>query len=391
MRPDLQEAFLHRVTDDSYRTFCEGLEQWLGMKIEYRVCEMPVFVSRDTQLHLESSAIALIQQCLAPEALQASESTLSDRYRVRNESPLPLFSVVDFAITDQGPKLIELQGFPSLLGYQYLYAQQMIEAYGLPQATPLMSGARSSEEYVHLLRQAVYADADPAATFIMEIDPDHQKTRTDFIAMEKYVGVRTINLRDVRKHGRELHVTIDGRIQKIERVLNRAIIDELDDLGVQPHFAWSDDLDVQWAGHPNWYFRISKASMPFLHHPSVPTTTVVADIASLPTDLSGYVLKPLYSFAGKGVNVSPTLADIEAIPEHERSQWILQEKVEYAPCVITPHGMNKVEIRVMLLWFPNTPSPIPVMAMARTGRHAMMGARYNVDPWTGSSGCVFEG
>ena len=203
--------------------------------------------------------------------------------------------------------------------------------------------------------------------------------------------MRTINLRDVRKHGRELHVTIDGRIQKIERVLNRAIIDELDDLGVQPHFAWSDDLDVQWAGHPNWYFRISKASMPFLHHPSVPTTTVVADLASLPTDLRGYVLKPLYSFAGKGVNVSPTLADVEAIPEHERSQWILQEKVEYAPCVITPYGMNKVEIRVMLLWFPNTPSPIPVMAMARTGRHAMMGARYNVDPWTGSSGCVFEG
>lgn len=390
MRPDLQEAFLHRVSDASHAAVLDQLQSWLGMTIPYRVCEMPVFVSRGLQQQLESSAIDILQQCLAPAAMQASEHTLSDVYRVPNESPLPLFSVVDFAITDQGPQLIELQGFPSLLGYQYLYAQTMIEAYDLPHATPLMSGARSSEEYFQLLRRAVYADADPAATFIMEIDPNEQKTRTDFIAMEKYVGVPTINLRDVRKHGRSLVVSIDGVERRIERILNRAIVDELEDLGVQPDFAWSDDLDVQWAGHPNWYFRISKASMPYLHHPSVPETKVVADLPVLPADLSQFVLKPLFAFAGKGVNVSPTVADVEAIPEDQRSQWILQRKVHYADCVITPYGMNRVEIRVMLLWFPGEQAPIPVMSMARTGRHAMMGARYNVDPWTGSSGCVFE-
>lgn len=390
MRPDLQEAFVHRVTDESYRAFCENLEQWLGMRIDYRVCEMPIFVSAAFQQQLEEAAVSIIRQCVAQEAYAASEQTLQPRFRVRNESPLPLFSVVDFAVTDHGPKLIELQGFPSLYAYQHLYAQMMIDQYGLEGATPLMRGATTREAYFQLLRTAVYADADPAATFIMEIDPHHQKTRTDFIAMEKYVGVRTINLRDVRKQGRNLVVTIDGQTRTIERILNRAIIDELDDLGVQQDFSWSDDLDIQWAGHPNWYFRISKASMPYLQHASVPRTTFLHQLDDLPSQLDHLVLKPLYSFAGKGVNVDPTEADITAIPTGERSQWILQEKVEYAPCIATPYGMNKVEIRVMLLWFPNTPDPIPVMAMARTGRHAMMGARYNVDPWTGSSGCLFE-
>ena len=102
------------------------------------------------------------------------------------------------------------------------------------------------------------------------------------------------------------------------------------------------------------------------------------------------MLKPLYSFAGKGVNVAPTLRDIEAVPAEQRAHWILQEKIDYASCLPTPHGNNKVEIRVMLLWFPDADKPMPVIAMARTGRAAMMGARYNMDPWTGSSGCLFE-
>jgi len=394
MRPDLQRSFIEKVTPESYERFKREMDQWLGMTIQYRVAEMPVFVSTEFRALLEEAAVEIIRQCSSPEAVARTEATLQDRYRVPHESAVPLFSVVDFAVCDNGeggftPQLIELQGFPSLFGYQYAFSERMARQYGLEHVTPLMSGFHSEEAYFDLLRRAIYADADPEATVLMEIDPLSQKTLSDFLALEKYIGLRTVNVRDVIKRGRDLFVPINGREQRIERIFNRAIIDELDDLDVAMPFRWSDDLNVQWAGHPNWYFRISKFSLPFIDHWSCPPTWFLDTLPEIPADLEHYVLKPLYSFAGKGVNVQPTRQDVEAVPESERSQWILQRKVEYAACVETPFGSNKVEIRVMLIWFPEAERPVPIMSMARTGRAGMMGARYNVDPWTGSSGCLF--
>ncbi len=393
MRPDLQQAFIDRVTPDSYERFKRELDDWLEMTIQYRVCEMPIFVSDAFRQQLEAAAVEIIQQCSSPEAVQRTESTLEDRYRVPHEADRPLHSVVDFAVCSDGeggftPRLIELQGFPSLLGYQYAFGQRMISQYALPGMTPLLGGL-DHDAYLDLLRTATYADADPEATFLMEIDPEEQKTLSDFRALKRYIGLETINIRDVRKQGRSLVIPTAGGDVPIQRIFNRAIIDELEDLHVDLDFAWNDDLDVEWAGHPNWYFRISKFSLPYIDHWSAPETHFLDTLDTIPEPLSDYVLKPLYSFAGKGVNVHPTQADLDAVPADQRSHWILQRKVEYAACIPTPYGMNKVEIRVMLIWLPGEASPRPVMSMARTGRAAMMGARYNVDPWTGSSGCLF--
>lgn len=393
MRPDLQRAFIDRVTPDTYERFKRELDDWLGMTIQYRVCEMPVFVSHNVRTQLETAAVEIIQQCVTPEAMQRTASTLEDRYRVPNETDRPLHSVVDFAICSDGeggftPRLIELQGFPSLLGYQYAFGERMIRHYDLHGTSPLL-GDLVHDRYLQLLRTAIYADADPAETFLMEIDPLEQKTLSDFLALEHYIGLQTINIRDVRKRGRSLFVTINGVERPIKRIFNRAIIDELDDLRVTPDFNWNDDLDVEWAGHPNWYFRISKFSLPYIDHWANPTTHFLDQLEAIPDDLEAFVLKPLYSFAGKGVNLTPTVADIEAVPQAQRPHWILQRKVEYASCVPTPFGDNKVEIRVMMIWLPGEDAPKPVMSMARTGRAAMMGARYNTDPWTGSSGCLF--
>jgi hypothetical protein len=394
MRPDLQQQFIERVTDESYAAFCTSFGRDLGLAIEFRLCEMPVFVSDDLRRQLESASIEIIRQCVSPENLKRSKATLQPRYTVPHESAVPLFSVVDFAITqDQGgrfvPKLIELQGFPSLFGYQFEYASRMIDSYGLENCTPFFGGI-DTEQYKNLLKTAIFANHDPAEVALMEIDPHLQKTRPDFVAMEHLIGLQTINIRDVVRHGKGLAFPrTDGSLQPLRRIFNRAIIDELDDLGVELSFAWSDDLDVEWAGHPNWYFRISKYLLPYLDHPSVPKAYVVGDLDELPADIDRYVLKPLYAFAGKGVNVAPTHDDVRAIPEAERDGWILQEKVHYAPCLPTPFGNNFVEIRVMLIWLDEQQDPMPVMSLARTGRGPMMGARYNTAPWTGSSGCLF--
>ncbi|MDZ4746089.1 MAG: hypothetical protein SGJ05_08825 [bacterium] len=407
MRPDLQRDFIQQVTPESYARVKAELHEWLGFPIAYRVCEMPIFVSEAFRHTLEEAAIDIVRQCVSPSVLEHTKSTLEPRYTVPNEAPRPLFCVVDFAVCKNAegefiPKLIELQGFPSLYGYQYVFAEHMQRAYTLS-GTPLMGGL-DDDAYLTLLKSVLFAGHDKSQCALLEVDPTHQKTRTDFRALEKLVGLQTLDIRTLVKVGRTLCYTLAGSaadgsvahgtaadvlLHPLKRVFNRAIVDELDDLGVTLPFAWTDDLDIEWAGHPNWYFRISKAVMPWLKHPSVPTTVFLNDVVQLPDDLSSFVLKPLFSFAGKGVILSPTRADIDAIPSQDRHLFVLQERVTYDPCIATPFGDNKVEIRVMLIWPDASESPIPVISLARTGRGALMGARYNTEPWTGSSGCLF--
>ncbi|MEY3387030.1 MAG: hypothetical protein RIR53_1841 [Bacteroidota bacterium] len=394
MRPDLQRDFNARVNSASHSALVSSLENRIGAPIEFRICEMPIMISEGFAREMSDAACEIIAECLLPENVARSESTLESRYRVKNESSHPLFSVVDFAVTidDHGayrPKLIELQGFPSLFGYQSLLAQQYIDIYQLKGFTPYLSRLDEASYRDHLCT-AIFAGHDPAEVALVEIDPESQKTRPDFLAMRELIGLQTVNIRDIEQQGRDLFFSdATGQRRPLRRIFNRAIIDELDELGVELPFRWNDELNVEWAGHPNWYFRISKFLLPYLQHTSVPRTVVVSDLTEYDADVLGNaVLKPLYAFAGKGVNVSPTLDDIRAIPVHERSQWILQERVRYAPCVPTPEGDNFVEIRIMLLWPDSMVRPLPVMTLARTGRGALMGARYNVLPWTGSSGCL---
>ncbi len=394
MRPDLQEAFIAKVTDERYAAFKSALNTELGMEIQYRVCEMPIFVSGAFRRQLEDAAVEIIRQCTTPEYLAQTAPTLDAAHTVPNETARPLFSVVDFAVCEDGnggfmPRLIELQGFPSLLGYQYLYASRMRDAYELDGMTPFFSSL-TDERYRDILRTSIFGSHEPSACALVEWDPAHQKTRPDFVEMERLIGLQTVDIRHITPRGREVWVE-DGVRQpfRLRRIFNRAIIDELQDVGANLQFKWTDDLDVEWAGHPNWYFRISKYSMPFLSHETVPSTRFLNTITTMPDDLQRFVLKPLYSFAGKGVIVSPSAADIDTIPEDQRHLWILQEKVTYAECIATPFGKNKVEIRVMLIWPDRNHLPLPVMSLARTGRGSLMGARYNTDPWTGSTGCLF--
>lgn len=392
MRPDLQREFNARVTDASYQKFRSELDTFLDMKIGYRVCEMPVFVSNVLREKLETAAVEMIEQCSSETNQRRSDATLEPRFTVPNQDSHPLFSVVDFGVTqdeagEYQPKLIELQGFPSLMGYQYLFAQRMIDQYDIEGVTPFLGG-QSADAYWEMVRSAIYSRTTPDECVLMEIDPLQQKTLSDFRALEHYIDLPFVNVRDVSVQNNRMFAEYRGSKREITRVFNRAIIDELDDLNVEMPFQWSDDIDVQWAGHPNWYFRISKFLLPYIKHDASPATHFLNTLDTIP-DLSRYVLKPLYSFAGKGVVIFPTEKDIMVIPAKERSSWVLQEKVEYASCLPTPAGDNKVEIRVMLIWRPEDERPIPVMSMARTGRAEMMGARHNREPWTGSSGCLF--
>src|SRR5207302_522841 len=166
---------------------------------------------------------------------------------------------------------------------------------------------------------------DPENVILMEIHPQQQKTLPDFLLTEKMLGIRTVDITNIRKERARLYYERDGKRVLIRRIYNRAIVDELERTGVKLAFDWRDDLDVEWAGHPNWYFRISKFSIPYLKHESVPKTWFLDRLDTIPDDLENYALKPLYSFAGLGVVIAPKKEDIAAIPAERRGSYILQE------------------------------------------------------------------
>jgi hypothetical protein len=323
-----------------------------------------------------------------PEYRRKSDATVPAEWNVPNEDAHPLFVQVDFGLRRNAagalkPCLVELQAFPSLYGYQVALAKEYVRAYGMDQSLQCFLSGLDEPGYVHALRSAIIGKHEPKNVVLLEVDPLNQKTLPDFLVTEELIGAPIVDIREVVKQGNKLAYRRDGKLIPIERIYNRTIVDELVRKNVKLPFDYRDDLDVEWAGHPNWYFRISKFSLPFLKHEAVPKTWFLNEIPSLSGDRENWVLKPLYSFAGAGITFGPTDEQLAAIPAEQRSDYILQERVTFERTIETPHGMTQPEIRIMYLW---TYELRPVMSLIRMGRGKMMGVDHNRDlEWVGSS------
>jgi len=279
--------------------------------------------------------------------------------------------------------LVVLQGFPSLYAYQPMLSQSYGEIFDLDPNLQYLLGGLDWESYKKLLRRAIVADHDPAHVILMEIDPLHQKTLPDFLLTEKLLGIKTVAITDVRKVGKFLFYENGGKRTPILRIYNRAIVDEMVRKDLKISFQLTDDIEVEWAGHPNWFFRMSKFSLPYLRHECVPKTWFLDRVEQMPKDLENYVVKPLFSFAGLGVIINLKPQDLAAIPKDQRSQYILQQRMNFEPVVETPFGPNKAEVRIMYIWLDEL---LPVLTIIRMGRGLMMGVDHNRNmEWVGSS------
>jgi hypothetical protein len=244
----------------------------------------------------------------------------------------------------------------------------------------------NGESYRQLLCRAILGEHAAENVILMEIDPLEQKTLPDFLLTKQLCGIETVNARDLKKQGRKLYCDKQGRRVRVERIYNRMIVDELMRKDVTLPFDLRDEFDVEWAGHPNWYFRISKFSIPFLRHECVPRTWFLDELDALPVDRDNYLLKPLYSFAGMGIKFAPTDEDIAAIPGDRRHEYIIQERITFQPVIDTPHGATQAEIRIMYIWLDSDVQPIPVLTLVRMGRGQMMGVDHNRNlEWVGGS------
>ncbi|HLX86465.1 MAG TPA: hypothetical protein VKR59_21380 [Terriglobales bacterium] len=392
MIPSYRRDFNARFTQEKYELLRRELATRCGMEVPFAVCETPCFFPNALVERMGEDGKALIRQLVDnPEYLKRSEASIPAEFRVPNESPHPMFVQVDFGLVrDQAgelqPKLVELQAFPSLYAYQPVLSQAYVDVFGLDPQLRYFLGGLDSTAYKRLLQDAIVAGHDPANVILMEVHPEEQKTRPDFLLTEQMLGIRTVCITKIRKEGRKLYYDEPGKRVPIDRIYNRTIIDELERKGIKLPFDLRDDLDVEWAGHPNWYFRISKYSIPYLKHPSVPRTWFLDQLAELPADLENFVLKPLYSFAGLGVVIAPSRADIDAIPAAKHAEYILQERLNFTPIVETPHGATKVELRIMYVWLNEL---IPVLTIVRMGRGLMMGVDHNKNmKWVGSSAAL---
>jgi hypothetical protein len=410
MIPSFRQQFNAHFTPQKYSAFLRRIDDLSGTHVQFRLSETPCFFPKELIDRMAADGKELIRQLVDnPEYRAKSDEAVPAEFKVPNEAPHPMFVQVDFGLVrdHEGklhPKLVELQAFPSLYAYQSYLAQAYIDIYGLenlasdlgPQASTdntrqlryFLSGL-DRNSYRELLRRAIVGSHDPQNVILMEIHPQEQKTLPDFLLTEKMLGVRTVDIVDIRKEGSRLYYEKEGKRIPIRRIYNRAIVDELQRKNIQLAFDWRDDLDIEWAGHPNWYFRISKFSIPYLKHESVPKTWFLDRLDEIPGDLENYALKPLYSFAGLGVVIAPKKQDIAAIPPDKCPYYILQERLHFEPVIQTPFGGTKAEVRVMYIWLEEL---VPVLTIIRMGRGLMMGVDHNKNmEWVGASAGLFLG
>lgn len=394
MHPRLRALFNSADHQALYAGVMRRLEGRLG-PILFRVAETPLFFTHELRDRLVHDALEVVEQLSRPETLAHCRQAVPARFDAPGMDELPNTVQVDFALVQGADgklegKLIELQGFPSLYSLMPVkaeaWAEEMARVPGLEGPWSCFVG-RGREEGLALLRDTIVAGNDPEQVVLVDVKPELQKTASDFVATKQLFDVDSVCVTELIKRGRKLYRRKQGREVPVARIYNRMVFDEIEVKKVPVPFDWREELDVTWCSHPNWYWTWSKFCLPMLDHPSVPRARLLSEIERVPEDLANYVLKPLYSFAGAGVVIDVTRADVDAVPADQREGWVLQEKIEYAPAITMPEGSGvKAEVRVMLARPPGAKRAEPVLLLVRLSRGKMLGVDFNKNmTWVGGT------
>jgi len=397
MVPSLRQAFNQQFSTDKYEAFLKELAAVYTNQLDFRVAETPVFIPKTFWQQALDACESIVDVVTSEKYLQQSEAAIPPQLRVPGPEGHPHFIAFDFGIcqNENGelePQLIEMQGFPSLFAFQVLLPETSHKHFNLPKDYDHFLNGFNKESYIALLKKIIVADEKEENVILLEIFPEKQKTRIDFFCTETYLGIKTVCLTDLIQEGKDLYYINNGVKTKITRIYNRLIFDDLlqqpADVQAKGQI-FQQELNVTWVPHPHWFYRISKFSLPFIHHPNVPYTRFLNEMTQPPRDLHNYVVKPLFSFAGQGVIIDVTEEELQKIEDPEN--WILQKKVAYADVIETPDVPAKAEIRIFYFWEDGAPRPVATNNLARLSKGKMVGVRYNKDKeWVGGTYCLFQ-
>ncbi|WP_109488904.1 hypothetical protein [Occallatibacter savannae] len=419
MIPKFRSQFNEKYVPEAYGRLLGLLAEHCGGPVQFRVAETPIFVPKAMLDEMAGLGGAMAKQLMEDaEYLAGAGRAIPAGFDVAGQTAHPHFLTADFALIrnstgELAPRLVEIQAFPSVFAYQVELCAAYRKVFGLPESLKVYLGGLSEETYWDLLRRTVLGDRDPEHVVLTEVDPLHQKTFPDFELTRRRLGISVVDISSLEPQGNKLfYRDAAGKRIPIERIYNRAIADELISRGIELPFDLAQEWEVEWAGHPNWYFLISKYSIPFLSQsrgfPEVPPACFLDGFLAGPgedflrsrgVDLGtgseaerGYeslLLKPLFSFAGKGIEFSPTRARLEAITQEERKNYILQERMHFEPTIETPFGRTQAEIRILYLW-PDGGELTPAISLVRLGRGKMMGVDHNKNQeWVGGSAAFY--
>jgi hypothetical protein len=397
MVPSARAAFNTNFTDQKYQSLLTEIQNGISTPIQFRIAETPIFVGAGFRDMLVSAGNNIIETILRPDFKELTDKAIPERWNIPNENDHPHFIALDFGVCkdDKGklvPKLIEMQGFPSLFGFQEYQAMHYQKAYDIPDKdwTIHFSGL-DTPSYIDLLKRTIIGPCQPDEVVLMDVSAKEQKTGVDFFVTQDYIGIPIVSLQDLKQVGNKLFYVADGGLKPIKRLYNRLIFDEIENNHelLKTVIDLRQPLDVEWITHPNWFYRISKFTMPFLKGDYIPATFFLNEVQEIPADLENYVLKPLFSFAGQGVIIDVKKQDIENISDPHN--WILQQKVNYEPAIQAPDGGVKAEIRLLYLWPDGDEKPTLAINLARLSRGKMIGVRYNNNfTWVGGTVAFFE-
>jgi len=409
--PALRSDFNARFRPEAFRNLRHSLDAIARTHIAFPIAETPCFFPQSLLNEMASIGAHLTLRLINdPAYLARSLAAIPERWLCADQNAHPHFLTADFGLIRNAdgslsPRLVEIQAFPSVFGFQFAVSEGYRTTFGLDSSLRYLYGGLDESAYWKLLSRTIVANHDPETVVLIDVDPTHQKTLPDFHITADRLGIPIVDIASLepidaggRSPGqlRRLAWRNGKKLIPVRRIYNRAIVDELDRRQIPLQFDYREPFDLEWAGHPNWYFHVSKFSIPFLDHPAVPQAFFLNQLyrdaalrSRFEANRDGWILKPLFSFAGQGIRFAPSDDDLAVIPSSERSSYILQERVTFVPVIDTPFGPTQAEIRILYVW-PDGASLTPLTSLVRLGRGQMMGVDHNRgQAWVGASAAFF--
>jgi hypothetical protein len=409
--PALRQDFNARFRPETFRAMLHSLDAIARTHVAFPIAETPCFFPQSLLDQIARIGVDLTLQLVDdPAYLAGSLAAIPEPWRCANQTAHPHFLTADFGLVREpdgtlAPRLVEMQAFPSVFGFQFAVSEAYRSAFSLDASLDYLFGGLTESSFWNLLAQTIVAGHDPETVVLVDVDPARQKTLPDFHITADRLGIRIVDIADLEPLDpaidspgqlRRLGYRNGSRLIPVRRIYNRAIVDELVRKQISLRFDYREPFDLEWAGHPNWYFHISKFSIPFLRHRAVPPAFFLTDLYRdadardrFEADRNGWILKPMFSFAGQGIQFAPSDSDLGAIPPAQRSNYLLQQRVTFVPVIDTPFGPTQAEIRILYVW-PEDAQLTPLLSLVRLGRGQMMGVDHNQgQSWVGASAAFY--